>query len=118
MVLMFYGATDFDKDVIGWNVCKVLTTPLPDGNFAFMFDSSGQPGTTLEPNANGACIACPADSTSGSGEYVNGGNPCNNLPCLDNGSSNIPELYFNTALTLWFSDPTLAASTYGNIKDW
>jgi hypothetical protein len=111
MVLMFYGATDFDKDVIGWNVCKVLTTPLPDGNFAFMFDSSGQPGTTLEPNANGACIACPANSTSGSGEYVRGQNPCNNLPCLDNGN-------FNTALGLWFSNPTLAESTYGNITDW
>ena len=104
MGLMFTTASAFEKDVTGWNVCKV-------DNFQNMFGNSGQPGTNLEPDTNGACIACPANSFSGSGEYVRGQNPCNNLPCLDNGN-------FNTALGLWFSNPTLAESTYGNITDW
>ena len=106
MRYMFYEATAFVKNVTVWNVCKVS-----DGNFGSMFFNSGQPETDLVPPANGECIACPANSTSGSGEYVEGQNPCNNLPCLDNGS-------FNTALDLWFSNSTLAASTYGNIEDW
>ncbi|GMI37891.1 hypothetical protein TrCOL_g5125 [Triparma columacea] len=73
-----------------------------------MFYDSGQETTTLVPNANGKCIACPAGTTSGSGKYVEGQNPC---PCLiDSG--------FRTALALWFSDPALATSTYGNIEDW
>ena len=102
---MFYGATAFDKDVIGWNVCKVS-----DGNFIDMFLDSGQPTANLEPDANGPCVACPAGTTSGSGEYVEGQNPCTVL-CLDNGS-------FGTALDLWFSDSILATITYGNITDW
>jgi hypothetical protein len=103
---MFNGATDFDKDVIGWNVCKVSA-----GNFIFMFTGSGQPETDLEPDANGQCIDCPGGSTSGSGKYVEGQNPCNNLPCLDDST-------FYPALNLWFSNPASATSTYGNIKDW
>ena len=107
---MFFYATAFDKVVIGWNVCKVSDGILLDGNFYLMFHGSGQSGTNLEPPANGECIPCPANTTSGSGEYVQGQNPCTVL-CLDNGS-------FGTALDLWFSNSTLATITYGNITDW
>jgi hypothetical protein len=70
---MFYEASSFEKDVTGWNVCNV-------GNFDDMFEDSGQPsGTTLEPNANGECIACPNGTTSGSGEYVQGQNNCTSV---------------------------------------
>jgi hypothetical protein len=100
MGYMFYYATDFDKEVTGWNVCKV-------DNFVGMFSDSGQSSTTLEPPENGECIDCPSGTTSGSGEYVQGQNPC----CLNDSG-------FRIALALWFSDPTLAESTYGNIKDW
>ena len=103
---MFYGATAFDKVVTIWNVCKVQ-----DGNFQGMFEGSGQSSTNLEPDANGECIDCPAGTTSGSGKYVEGQNPCNNLPCLDDST-------FRTALAAWFFDSTSATSEYGNIKDW
>jgi hypothetical protein len=71
MRYMFEGASAFDEDVKGWNVCKV-----PGTNFNDMFLYSGQEDTTLVPPANGECIACPANSTSGSGKYVEGGNNC------------------------------------------
>ena len=79
MQYMFYFAIVFDKVVIGWNVCKVSDGILLDNNFYLMFTLSGQSGTTLEPNANGECIACPAGTTSGSGQYVQGGNNCTSL---------------------------------------
>ena len=102
---MFYEARDFTKDVTGWNVCNVA-------NFDDMFRGSGQPNTTLVPPANGECIACPEGYNSGSGEYVDGGNTCTPiLPCLD-------DITFRKALDLWFSNSTLATSTYGNITDW
>ena len=101
---MFNSAFAFNKDVTGWNVCNV-------GDFTDMFVGSGQATTTLVPDANGQCIACPANYNSGSGEYIQGGNPCKYLSCLDNGS-------FRTALDLWFSDPTSATNTYGIIEDW
>ena len=69
MYAMFEGAIAFVKDVTVWNVCKV-------DNFDDMFTDSGLAGTTLEPPENGACIDCPSGTTSGSGEYVTGGNPC------------------------------------------
>ena len=101
MMFMFYYATSFDKDVKGWNVCKV-------SSWVEMFRFSGQPkGTTLKPNANGKCIPCPAGTTSGSGKYVQGQNPC----CLNDKG-------FRTALTAWFSDSTSATRIYGPIKDW
>jgi hypothetical protein len=65
---MFNGASAFVKNVTVWNVCKVS-----DGGFDSMFTDSGLAGTTLE---NGICIVCPSGTTSGSGEYVTGGNPC------------------------------------------
>jgi hypothetical protein len=68
---MFTGATAFDKDVKGWNVCKVG----PD-YFDSMFTDSGLAGTTLKPPENGICTPCPSGTTSGSGEYVTDGNPC------------------------------------------
>ena len=102
MTSMFYGANAFVKDVKVWNVCKVLA-----GKFEGMFEGSGQGETNLVPDANGECIACPAETTSGSGKYVQGQNPC----CLN-------DISFRKALALWFSDSNSAASTYGNIKDW
>ena len=71
MQYMFYGATAFDKVVTGWNVCKVSA-----GYFFDMFGASGQSSTNLVPPANGACIVCPPGLTSGSGNYVEYGNPC------------------------------------------
>ena len=106
MSYMFNGASVFDKDVTVWNICKVN-----NGLFDSMFTNSGQAETDLVPNANGECIACPAGTTSGSGKYVEGQNPCNNLPCLDDST-------FKPTVALWFSDPTSATNTYGNIKDW
>jgi hypothetical protein len=97
---MFNTASAFDKDVTVWNVCKV-------DYFDDMFTGSGQPTTNLEPPENGKCIACPAGTTSGSGKYVEGQNPC----CLNDSS-------FRSALDLWFSSPTRAKIKYGNIKDW
>ena len=69
MEMMFYTASAFDKNVTVWNVCKV-------GNFVDMFLDSSQSSTNLVPPANGACIVCPTGLTSGSGKYVDGGNPC------------------------------------------
>jgi hypothetical protein len=74
MRYMFYEATAFVKNVTVWNVCKVQ-----DGNFEGMFEDSGQSSTTLVPDANGECIPCPADTTSGSGKYVQGGNNCTSV---------------------------------------
>ena len=74
MSYMFYAASAFVKDVTVWNVCKVQ-----DDYFEGMFEDSGQPETDLEPDANGECIDCPAGTTSGSGEYVQGGNNCTSV---------------------------------------
>ena len=100
MGLMFFDARAFVKDVTVWNVCNV-------GSFDSMFTNSGQPKTDLKPDANGKCIDCPAGTTSGSGKYVQGQNPC----CLNDKG-------FRTALTAWFSDSTSATRIYGPIKDW
>ena len=69
MAYMFYDAAAFNKDVTGWNVCKV-------DNFVDMFSGSGLSGTTLE---NGICTPCPSGTTSGSGKYVQGGNNCTSV---------------------------------------
>jgi hypothetical protein len=71
MRYMFYDASAFVEDVKVWNICKV-----PIGYFYEMFTSSGQDGTSLIPPANGICTFCPAGTTSGSGEYVQGQNNC------------------------------------------
>jgi hypothetical protein len=105
MGYMFYYASDFVKNVTVWNVCNVGPS-----YFQGMFTGSGQPETDLVPDANGECIACPAGTTSGSGKYVEGQNPCSQ-PCFDNSS-------FRTALALWFTNSTLATITYGDITDW
>ena len=69
MDYMFYAASAFVKDVTVWNVCKV-------DNFVDMFANSGQSSTSLFP---AVCINCPADTTSGSGKYVQGGNNCTSV---------------------------------------
>jgi hypothetical protein len=70
MEKMFYTASAFDKNVTVWNVCKV-------GNFVDMFMGTSQDGVVdMKPPANGACIVCPTGLTSGSGNYVEYGNPC------------------------------------------
>jgi hypothetical protein len=71
MAYMFYDASAFDKDVIGWNVCKVSS-----GGFLDMFTGSGQPGNDL---STGTCVDCPTDTFSGSGQYVQGGNNCTSV---------------------------------------
>ena len=72
MASMFYGADAFDKVVTVWNICNVDT----GYGFQGMFSASGQPTANLVPNANGECIDCPDGTTSGSGKYVSGQNPC------------------------------------------
>ena len=72
MQYMFYYATAFNQDVTVWNICNV-------DNFDFMFVGSGQPTTNLVPDTNGKCIECPAGTTSGSGEYVEGQNNCTSV---------------------------------------
>ena len=78
MRFMFNGAIGFAtlgvEDVTVWNICKVL-----DGNFQGMFTNAGQPDTNLVPPANGICTPCPSGTTSGSGEYVTGGNNCTSV---------------------------------------
>ncbi|GMI41903.1 hypothetical protein TrCOL_g13673 [Triparma columacea] len=64
---MFKSASDFNQDISGWNVCACTY-------FSSMFYGSGYSGSSLSTTQ---CTGCPSGRyTEGTGEYVQGGNPC------------------------------------------
>jgi surface protein len=67
MYRMFGSASNFNHDISGWNVCACT-------DFNGMFYGSGYSGSSLSTTQ---CTGCPSGRyTEGTGEYVQGGNPC------------------------------------------